>query len=637
MQPALVLAVVSLATHFGYFARAQDVGMTTLSNWTQCSSICWCGKDNSGHVHAHCSVRKLEKGVEFNLPRDLYALSIANNDIKNVPKGIFTRLENLVYLSLANNSIEIIRANVFQGLRNLRVLDLRFNNLKKWEDVASSNLPSLTTIKANGNNGWIPSERLLQLPMLREICGVTWSKYCFACDLIKISENETFSVDDESRDTDGENEATFSGDDDYGACNINMESFLYADEVKYGVSARFVKQGFSPQCFCDNLDCFRNDVVIAFLRQLYFFPRKLFLSQYALGGLTIFLNLVVLFVIMGSRMLRENTSFILVGSMAMSDLLIGIYSVAIAKYNLFNDANPVLPRVVMEDDSSMCTFIGMIFASGQVTAVVNSLLLTLERYLVIVYFDGSRYRFKKRTLLAIVSLLWVATVVFASLPIMGVNTLKYHKWFQCTLPFHSGKGILETSDVTLSISASFVFLYLMSLGLYALIFFYVRKSSVQFGIKREAKLAKKIAILVSSNFIFFTLPTVLLIIYVYNFVHFLDGSGKSFWSMRALVIVGGWLPVTFFSLNSLINPFLYPFRHGRFKKELRSFRSRLMKGFSSTFHPVVVTAQQLTWRTTALNNHIRLQFHSTTARRDGETSLRVELQLEQQCVRRATV
>ena len=87
MQPALVLAVVSLATHFGYFARAQDVGMTTLSNWTQCSSICWCGKDNSGHVHAHCSVRKLEKGVEFNLSRDLYALWVSK--VHNLIHEIF--------------------------------------------------------------------------------------------------------------------------------------------------------------------------------------------------------------------------------------------------------------------------------------------------------------------------------------------------------------------------------------------------------------------------------------------------------------------------------------------------------------------------------------------------------------------
>lgn len=78
MKPALVLAVVSLATHFSYFSRAQDVGITTLSNWTQCSSICWCGKDNDGHVHARCSVRKLEKGVEFNLSRDLYALWVSN-------------------------------------------------------------------------------------------------------------------------------------------------------------------------------------------------------------------------------------------------------------------------------------------------------------------------------------------------------------------------------------------------------------------------------------------------------------------------------------------------------------------------------------------------------------------------------
>lgn len=514
--------------------------------------------------------------------------------------------------------------------------------MKEWKDDPAKDIPSLEILKVNGNNDWIPSQQFLNLPMLKGVYGVTWSQHCFACDLIKTLENETLSIDDE-----GEGEEENSGDGYSGEsenedipCHVTLkEIYFYPSEVKYGVSARFVKQGFSPQCFCNPFsDCFKNDVTVTFLRQLYNIPRTLFLSQYALGALTIFLNLLVLFVIITSRILRNKTSFILVGSMALSDLLIGVYSVAIAKHNLFSDSDKVIPRVIMEDDSSICDYIGMVFTTGQVTAVGNSLLLTLERYLVIVYFQRCHHRFKKKTLLVILFLVWMSAVIFASLPLLGLKTLKYLKWFQCTMPFHTGKGFLETSDVTLSISAIFVFLYLISLGLYVLIFCYVRKSSLRFGIKREARVARKIAMLVSSNFILFTLPTVLLLVYVYSFSDFLlSDMVRSFSSMRSLLIVGGWLPVTCFSLNSLVNPFLYPFRHSRFKRELRSFYSDIRNRFSHTFHPLVVTAQQISLRTSALSNHIRLHFHSIPARGDGETSLRVELQLRRQPGRRASI
>ena len=492
----------------------------------------------------------------------------------------------------------------------------------------------------NGNNDWIPSQQLLSLPMLKEVHGVTWSQHCFACDLIKTSVNETFFSDDEMGDVGEESGDGLSGDgdDDITPCHVTLKEFyLYPDEVKYGVSAQFVKQGFSPQCFCDPYsDCFNNDITITFLRQLYYLPRKLFFSQYALGALAIFLNLIVLVVIITSRILRKNISFILVGSMALSDLLIGVHSVAIAKYNLFSNSNEVIPRVIMEHDDSNCIYIGMIFTTGQVTAVINSLLLTLERYLVIVYFQRCRRKVRKRTLMVVLSLVWVAAAIFASLPLLGVKTLKYHKWFQCTMPFHTGKQIVETSDLTLSISAIFVFLYLVSIGLYVLIFCYARKSSVQFGIKREARLARKIAMLVSSNFILFTLPTVLLLVYVYSFSDVLFEMAKSFSSMRSFLIVGSWVPVMCFSLNSLVNPFLYPFRHSRFKKEMHSFRSRIRTGFRNTFHPVVATAHQLSLRTSAFSQHIRVQLHSFVSRWEG-TSVRVELQLERQHGRRASV
>jgi len=480
----------------------------------------------------------------------------------------------------------------------------------------------------NGNDDWIPSQWLLKLPMLKKILGITWSKHCSTCDLIKILKNETHLDDDEMGDEEDSGDGFSGEDDEEMTCYVTLKDFYYHKEVEYGVSAQFVKQGFSPQCFCDyNSECYNYDVIVPYLRQLYSMPRKLFLSQYALGGLIIVLNLIVLVVIISSKLLRNNSSFILVGSVALSDLLIGVHGVAIAKNNLFSDSYNVKPRAIMDNDSdtSICTYMGMIFTVGQVTAVINSLMLTLERYLVIVYFQRCRGKIEKRTLIALLSFVWIAAIVFASLPLLGVKTLKYHKWFQCTMPFHKGKVILETSNVTLSISGLFVFLYLISLGLYVLIFCYARKSSVQFGIKREARLARKIAVLVSSNFILFTLPTVLLLVYVYSFLDVLH-MAKSFSSVRSLFIVGGWLPVTCFNLNSLVNPFLYPFRHSRFKKEIRSLHSRLRSSVTHTFYPVVVTAHQLSLRTSALSQQIRHQFHSFTTRRE-ENSVQVEFEL----------
>ncbi|KAJ7360370.1 hypothetical protein OS493_017002 [Desmophyllum pertusum] len=356
------------------------------SSWTRCSSLCWCAEDNHSRIYGRCSVNKLDQSVDFNLSRELYSLSLANNGISVIPRGIFSNLDNLELLSLANNSIEMINEHAFQGLNHLRTLDLQNNNLMEWNGDPWNDLPLLEVLKMNGNKDWIPGQRLLNMPMLKEVLGITWSKHCSTCDLIKISENETQFGDDEMGDYEEDSGssgdgASGDGEEEGMTCHVTLEEFYHPKEVEYGVSARFVKQGFSPQCFCDyNSDCLKYDVMVPFLRQLYNVPRKLFLSQYALGGLIIVLNLIVLVVIITSRLLRNNISFILVGSMALSDLLIGLHGVAIAKYNLFSDSDTVKPRVIMETDTSICTYMGMIFTVGQVTAVINSLLLTLERY-----------------------------------------------------------------------------------------------------------------------------------------------------------------------------------------------------------------------------------------------------------------
>ena len=83
--------------------------------------------------------------------------------------------------------------------------------MKEWKGDPSNDLPFLQVLKMNGNRDWIPSQKLLNLPMLKEVQGVTWSSHCYACNLIKTSENETFFSDDEPGDADEESGDGSSG------------------------------------------------------------------------------------------------------------------------------------------------------------------------------------------------------------------------------------------------------------------------------------------------------------------------------------------------------------------------------------------------------------------------------------------
>lgn len=140
--------------------------------------------------------------------------------------------------------------------------------------------------------------------------------------------------------------------------------------------------------------------------------------------------------------------------------------------------------------------------------------------------------------------------------------------------FYMGKVFLEILNVILSIFGIFVFFYLISLGLYVLIFCYVRKFSVQFGIKCEVRLVRKIVVLVFFNFILFILFIIFLLVYVYLFRDVFD-MVKLFLSMCFLFIVGGWFFVMCFNLNLLVNLFFYLFRYSCFKKEICLFYFRL--------------------------------------------------------------
>lgn len=70
----VLLFVATVSVFLRCQSHGQPVEFMNLSNWSQCSSMCWCATDNHSRIYGRCSVKKLNEALNFNLSRDLYSL-----------------------------------------------------------------------------------------------------------------------------------------------------------------------------------------------------------------------------------------------------------------------------------------------------------------------------------------------------------------------------------------------------------------------------------------------------------------------------------------------------------------------------------------------------------------------------------
>jgi phosphoglycerol transferase MdoB-like AlkP superfamily enzyme len=101
--------------------------------------------------------------------------------------------------------------------------------------------------------------------------------------------------------------------------------------------------------------------------------------------------------------------------------------------------------------------------------------------------------------------------------------------------------------------------YLISYVLYARIFYTVRKSSLNVGMQREGKLAKRIMVVISTNLFFLFVPMVAGQLLAMNIT--ISWVAKmTCWNAILLSLLG---------INSCLNPLLYAFRIERFRSALK--------------------------------------------------------------------
>jgi hypothetical protein len=117
----------------------------------------------------------------------------------------------------------------------------------------------------------------------------------------------------------------------------------------------------------------------------------------------------------------------------------------------------------------------------------------------------------------------------------------------------------EVLVFTVTIGSLGLLLYLMTVIFYIRIYVTVKRAAQNAGVKRESKLAKRIALLVGSNVSFFVVPLLLSSIITLSVdSNLFDGV------FREMIITV--FPAFCLSLNSFLNPVLHAFRTDLFKQ-----------------------------------------------------------------------
>ena len=433
--------------------------------------------------------------------------------------------------------------------------------MSRWHGNLTHNTQALQVLDITGTIHWVPGDNILALPNLQELKGVTWCVFCPNCTVIK-----------------PHNLVNGSGERRRRA----EECLRKFDEMKYhdfGMKdpLRFMKHRYLPECMCvRQSECEFRQVVMPYFKTHRSLPQHLFLIEYMLSPLTIVMNLIIITTILTSKLLRNSPSFVLIGHMGIIDLLVGIYSTWVAHINISNIDGTL--EEIMLHGKQLQPSTGPIFIAVQLISVSISLFLTLERYLAVIYCMTPSKLLSIKDTHILMLLAWSVAVTFAALPIFGVGGLHYNIKRACTpLSYHQDFKSSESSLILLTSVIAILVLYVVTLPLYVHVFIFVKKSSNRMGVKGELRLARKIALFVFTNFILFAFPTLLIL--MFSIFAKLDNDpfdfdGDAFKSTMFKITIGQWLPVTCLSINSMLDPFLYTFRHTQFKREIRRKTTR---------------------------------------------------------------
>ena len=473
--------------------------------------------------------------------RALNFLTLSNKLLSKLPIGVFDGVPKVEFLVLHASDFTTLETDVFRGLTILKILYLSYNKFSKLND---------DLFKHTGNLSFLD----LSFNRLQEIPNINHLQFLKFLSLRK-------------------NNLTWISRSSFSMLKMNTDVFASQHEI----CECYVPVAVKPTCSAENerspyLTCDRllADRALAIITWL--------MGINAFGG-----NLFVLAWRWFKKDNRSNkVNSMLLGNLAASDLLMGIYMLIIASFDMhFGKHFPMQSETWRSGRA--CRIAGSLSITASEASVFFVMLISIDRFICI-RFPYSDKRIGKKSAAIIATIIWLTSFALGIVPsiLSGVNFKFYDNSHVCIgLPLALTKTYFteETQQLTtidangLSLTylklvfnteftglvnglyfATAVFLglncicYLVILGCYIEIVRAVKKSSKQVGRDRDMKeqitLTVKVTSIVATDF-FCWFPIILLGILVQTRLITLPAS------------VFAWCVTFVLPINSAINPYLY--------------------------------------------------------------------------------
>lgn len=295
--------------------------------------------------------------------------------------------------------------------------------------------------------------------------------------------------------------------------------------------------------------------------------------EYIFGVLAILSNIFVLLVTLGSAKLRTKVPFFLIANIAIADLLIGAYSVSTAAgHNRETNSNI---RKARSWRLNSCPYIRSVLVIGEFVGVAASLVLSIERYIAIVYWKKPQLRLSLNKAFYIIAACWVAAIgecVLLQLYNPGNITDSY----MCVLirNIDITRGSLQVGQL---FTGTLVIIYIVLIIFYAKMLLFLRRKGTSRGIERETQMIRRIAAILFTNGLFFVGSNLLLLYLSVNVPSGTLGSDSVLDFM-----VRHWLPPMCMVLNACLDPFFYAYKNTLFLDVLKELKYSLRESLAKS-------------------------------------------------------
>ncbi|XP_013386791.1 G-protein coupled receptor GRL101-like [Lingula anatina] len=533
----------SSCKHKGYFLDCTGQGLSSIPKYSP---------DIRGLAFARNNLSLSNE--TFNGHFLLVRLNISFNNLKMIPPGAFSHLNNVIDLDLSYNQITDFVANCFTGLVNLKNLILKGNPLQHIEPGSFEGLSNLKVLNLSFLNIQTLAENTFR--GLKTI------------SVLNISFNTLSSVADGAfKGLPRLHELDMTGNKDV---LVEPDAFIefQADLLKadqFGICCLAQRKGKVDVCFPpkDEFSSCSDLLQNQFLQ----------VSIWVMGILACLGNAVVL--IYWLRKKEFAASSILVMNLALADLFMGVYLIIIAAADTIH-RGIYASHAVKWMSSGMCKFAGFMSMVSSEMSVVILVLITADRLVSIVYaMKMKKIGTKKSLLMAGVS--WVLFLILSAAPLVEVGYFKdFYGHNSVCLPFTLSRVEFGGREYAYVIFVFFNFAaFLFMFSAYVAILKYVyesRKHSGREETDRDVQLLKKISLILITDFLCWAPVTVLGIL-----------------SMAGVPIspeVSSWVAVFILPINSAMNPILYTLANikicGKLKKKWRNSLSNSYTKHSSS-------------------------------------------------------